>query len=178
VLLTVHHIEVDSCQLSIWILHFSFCFAGMAISCVFILATVAVYAWLPELRNLHGKVLVSYLLCLFVGFSFLTAMQILLVVDNISSTTCVGFSKYLFHHFYLEPLNIYQDFLFYFIWRCRFEGLDGAAVSALRRAIAEVKQRWSVIGCVTKNLLSRAPPCFGRHVKPLVPAAFADVSTH
>jgi hypothetical protein len=35
--------------------------------------------------------------------------------------------------------------------------------------IAEVKQRWSVIGWVTKNLLSRAPPCFGRHVKPLVP---------
>jgi hypothetical protein len=40
--------------------------------------------------------------------------------------------------------------------------------SALRRAIAEVKQRWSVIGWVTINLLSRAS-CFGRHVKPLVP---------
>jgi hypothetical protein len=34
------------------------------------------------------------------------------------------------------------------------EELDGRAVSALRRAIAEVKQRWSVIGWVTKNLLS------------------------
>jgi hypothetical protein len=45
-----------------------------------------------------------------------------------------------------------------------------------RREIAEVKQRWSVIGWVTKNLLSRAPPCFGRHVKPLVPAAFAVFS--
>jgi hypothetical protein len=29
-----------------------------------------------------------------------------------------------------------------------------------------------------QNLLSRAPPCFGRHVKLLVPAAFAVVSTH
>jgi hypothetical protein len=29
-----------------------------------------------------------------------------------------------------------------------------------------------------QNLLSRAPPCFGMHVKPLVPAAFAVVSTH
>jgi hypothetical protein len=57
------------------------------------------------------------------------------------------------------------------------EELDGPTVSALRRAIAKVKQRWSVIGCVTKNL-SRAPPCFARHVKPLVPAAFAVVSTH
>jgi hypothetical protein len=35
-----------------------------------------------------------------------------------------------------------------------------------------------VIGWVTKNLLSRAPPCFRRHVKPLVLAAFAVVSTH
>jgi hypothetical protein len=51
-------------------------------------------------------------------------------------------------------------------------------VSALRRAIVEVKQRWSVIGWVTKNLLYQVPLCFGRHVKPLVPAAFAVVSTH
>jgi hypothetical protein len=59
-----------------------------------------------------------------------------------------------------------------------YEELDGPAVSALRCVIAEVKEHWSVIGRVTKNLLSRAPPCFGRHVKPLVPAAFAVVSTH
>jgi hypothetical protein len=39
------------------------------------------------------------------------------------------------------------------------------------------KQRWSVIGWVTKNLLFRAPPCCERHVKPLVAAAFAVVST-
>jgi hypothetical protein len=58
------------------------------------------------------------------------------------------------------------------------EKLDGPAVSALWRAIAGVNQRWSVIGSVTKNLLSRAPPCFRRHVKPLVPAAVAVVSTH
>jgi hypothetical protein len=50
-------------------------------------------------------------------------------------------------------------------------------VNVLRRAIAEDKQSWSVIGWMTKNLLFRAP-CFGRHVKPLVPAAFAFVSTH
>jgi hypothetical protein len=58
------------------------------------------------------------------------------------------------------------------------EELDGPVVCALRHAIAEVKQRGSVIGWVIKNLLSRAPPCFGRHFKPLVPAAFAVVSTH
>jgi hypothetical protein len=51
-------------------------------------------------------------------------------------------------------------------------------MAPLRRAIVDVKQRWSVIGWVTKNLLSRGPPRFGRHVKPLVPAVFAVVSTH
>jgi hypothetical protein len=59
----------------------------------------------------------------------------------------------------------------------KLEELNDPAVSALRRAFAEVKQRWSVIGWVTKNLLSRALPCLGRHVKPLVPAAFAVIST-
>ncbi|RVE40367.1 hypothetical protein evm_014983 [Chilo suppressalis] len=46
-------------------------------------------------------------------------------------------------------------------------------------AIVKVKQlsQWSVIGWVTKNLLSRAPPCYERHVKPLVPVASAVVST-
>jgi hypothetical protein len=40
-----------------------------------------------------------------------------------------------------------------------------------RRAIAKAKHR-------SQNLLSRGPPCFGRHVKPLVPVAFAIASTH
>jgi hypothetical protein len=44
--------------------------------------------------------------------------------------------------------------------------LDGPAINAFQRAIAEVKKRWSVIEWVTKNLLSRGP------------AAFAVVSTH
>jgi hypothetical protein len=47
-----------------------------------------------------------------------------------------------------------------------------------RRTIAEAKQHWSFIGWVTNHLISRAPPYFGRHVKPLVPAVFAVVSTH
>jgi hypothetical protein len=34
------------------------------------------------------------------------------------------------------------------------------------------------VGWVAKTLLSLALRCFGRHVKPLVPAAFAIVSIH
>jgi hypothetical protein len=58
------------------------------------------------------------------------------------------------------------------------EEVDDPAVSALWRAIAEVKQRRSVIGWVTKNVSPRARLCFRRHVKSLVPAAFPVVSTH
>jgi hypothetical protein len=39
------------------------------------------------------------------------------------------------------PIHIYHQY---------WEELNGPAVSAFRRAIAEVKQRWSVIGWVTK----------------------------
>jgi hypothetical protein len=39
------------------------------------------------------------------------------------------------------------------------------------------KQQWSIIGWVTKYLLSRAPLCFGS-VKPLVPIVFVVISTH
>jgi hypothetical protein len=53
------------------------------------------------------------------------------------------------------------------------EKLDGLAV-ALRRAIAEVKQRWSDIGWPKIIILSSSL----RHVKPLVPDAFAVVRTH
>jgi hypothetical protein len=61
------------------------------------------------------------------------------------------------------------------IMYCALEELDSPAVSALRCAIAEAKLNWSVIGWVTKNLLSRAPPCVERHVKPLVLAVFVVV---
>jgi hypothetical protein len=54
------------------------------------------------------------------------------------------------------------------------EELVGRSVNA----IAKVMQRWSDIGWVTNNLLSRAPQCFRKYVMPLVPIAFAVVSTH
>jgi hypothetical protein len=48
-----------------------------------------------------------------------------------------------------------------------FAELDSPAVSAVRRAIVGVKQRWSVIGWLNNNLLLL------RHVNTLVPADFA-----
>ncbi|XP_072949445.1 G-protein coupled receptor Mth2-like isoform X2 [Epargyreus clarus] len=61
----------------------------MLVSCVFILATVGVYVWLPQLHNIHGRVLIAYLLCLFVGFIFLACMQLLLLSEQMSKTSCL-----------------------------------------------------------------------------------------
>jgi hypothetical protein len=46
-------------------------------------------------------------------------------------------------------------------------------VSVVQRAIAEVKQLWSVIGWVNKNYLELL-----RASVPLIPVVFAVVSTH
>jgi hypothetical protein len=53
---------------------------------------------------------------------------------------------------------VYNELMFksFNVFMPNYEELYGPAVSALWYAIAEVKQRWSVIGWVTKNLLSRA----------------------
>jgi hypothetical protein len=59
------------------------------------------------------------------------------------------------------------------------EELDGLAVCALSvrlRKLSNVLNGQSGMG--DQKLLSLAPACFGRHVKPLVPAVFAVVSTH
>ncbi|GBP46521.1 G-protein coupled receptor Mth2 [Eumeta japonica] len=60
----------------------------MPVSCVFILLTVAVYVFVPELLNLNGLVLIAYLLSLFVGFCLLTAREYLGAfkkMDNLTS---------------------------------------------------------------------------------------------
>jgi hypothetical protein len=66
----------------------------------------------------------------------------------------------------------------YFQFAFTIEKLDGPAVSELRRAIVEAKQRWSAIGWVTKNLLSRAPPCFGSRCSRLYLQSIAPTNPH
>jgi hypothetical protein len=62
-----------------------------------------------------------------------------------------------------------------YIYYMATEVLDDFACAQLE--LAEFKQ-CSVRRWVTKDLLSRASPCFGRHDKPLVPVEFAVVSTN
>lgn len=54
----------------------------MAISVPFIVLTIFVYLFIPELRNLHGKCLISYLTSLAVGYSILSTITLSEVIFN------------------------------------------------------------------------------------------------
>lgn len=54
----------------------------MFLSVPFLLATFIVYAFIPELRNVHGKSLMSYVLGLLVGYTILASVQSYLNADR------------------------------------------------------------------------------------------------
>nr|XP_034831890.1 probable G-protein coupled receptor Mth-like 3 isoform X1 [Maniola hyperantus] len=108
--------------------HYSLSASCMLISCVFILATVGVYGWLPELRNLHGRVLMTYLMCLFVAFACLATMQILLLVNNISADCCVGLTIVIY--FSLQSAFFWLNIMCFDIW-WTFSGKRGMTLGKL-----------------------------------------------
>jgi hypothetical protein len=66
---------------------------GMIVSLPFLLATLLVYASLPELRNLHGKNLMSQVSALILGYSALTLVQLL---PDLPSPLCFSLGEYPF----------------------------------------------------------------------------------
>lgn len=60
---------------------------GLLISVPFLIITMLVYCLIPELRDLHGKTLVCYVLCLTVAYIFLATVQ--LVGETLISGMCV-----------------------------------------------------------------------------------------
>lgn len=61
----------------------------LAISAVFFAITFLVYIFLPKLLNLHGKTLVCHVLSMFVGYSFLSAVQLTTDV-RMTYCKCIG----------------------------------------------------------------------------------------
>ncbi|KAJ2949298.1 hypothetical protein O0L34_g6250 [Tuta absoluta] len=100
----------------------------MLISCVFILVTVAVYLWLPELRNLHGRVLMAYLMCLFVSFMFFATMQITIVLEKNSTTMCITFTFIIYY--FLESAFFWLNVMSFDIW-WTFSGNRGTNLEKL-----------------------------------------------
>lgn len=74
--------------------NFSLFLLAMAISVPFIVLTIFVYLFIPELRNLHGKCLISYLTSLAVGYSILSTITLSEVIFN--NFVCSSLGKSLF----------------------------------------------------------------------------------
>ncbi|XP_061397167.1 G-protein coupled receptor Mth2-like [Musca vetustissima] len=67
---------------------------AMAISVPFIILTIMVYAYIPELLNLHGKCLISYLSPLAMGYSILSTISLSEVVFPNLVCSCLGYVAY------------------------------------------------------------------------------------
>ncbi|XP_055688325.1 G-protein coupled receptor Mth2-like isoform X2 [Lutzomyia longipalpis] len=66
---------------------------GMLLSVPFLVVTFLVYAIIPELRNLHGKCLMCYVLSLTIGYTLLSLIHLAVVKDGFPCTF-VGFTAY------------------------------------------------------------------------------------
>ncbi|CAH0715352.1 unnamed protein product, partial [Brenthis ino] len=104
--------------------HYFLSSSCMLISCVFILATVTVYAWLPELRNLHGLVLMAYLASLFAAFINLGTLQILVSLNNIMLSACITMTFIIY--FSLLSAFFWLNVMCFDIW-WTFSGKRGMA---------------------------------------------------
>jgi hypothetical protein len=61
-----------------------------------------VYLLIPELRDLHGKTLVCYVLCLTIAYIFLAAVQ--LVGETLNQKLCVICGEYPLIIFFVDKL--------------------------------------------------------------------------
>lgn len=65
----------------------------LMVSCLFLLITLIVYAWIPELHaKLHGKSLLSHVTALFIAYFFLALVQ--WMTKKLPMTACRVFGKY------------------------------------------------------------------------------------
>lgn len=69
-------------------------YTAMLTSVPFLLATFIVYAILPELRNVHGKSLMCYLMGLAMGYTILAMVQIKLHWDPEIMCNILGYTVY------------------------------------------------------------------------------------
>ncbi|XP_073956039.1 G-protein coupled receptor Mth2-like isoform X2 [Choristoneura fumiferana] len=79
--------------------------SALLISCVFLVIVLIVYALLPELRNLCGLILMSYVASLFGGFLMLATLQLVTIAEENTDGVCFGLT-----------ITIYYFFLASFCW--------------------------------------------------------------
>lgn len=86
---------------------------GIAISVPFLLATLFVYAIIPELKNLYGMTLMCYVGCLVVAYSFLASERF--VYSGHPLCVTIGELTFLCIPFSLQKTNSSSHFHFFFL---------------------------------------------------------------
>lgn len=91
-------------------------FPGMIISIPFLLATLFVYAVLPEKRNLHGKCLMSYVSSLMLAYCFLVFIQLNTdIINETPACTAIGTIKTNARKFKFKFNILFRSVLFVFL---------------------------------------------------------------
>ncbi|XP_037811115.1 G-protein coupled receptor Mth2-like isoform X1 [Lucilia sericata] len=117
---------------------------AMAISVPFIVLTIFVYLFIPELRNLHGKCLISYLTSLAVGYSVLstiTLSEVIFANFVCSSLGYIGYFSFMAAFFWLSVIS-------FDLWQ-NFRITGPIRIGQRKRFIMYSTYAWGVPFCLT-----------------------------
>nr|XP_021200187.2 probable G-protein coupled receptor Mth-like 3 [Helicoverpa armigera] len=84
------------------------------VSCFYIMLTVVLYACLPELRNLPGLTLMTFLFCFCIFFMALSIKQILILKKLITRELCIGLT--VITYFFQISSKFWLNIMCYDIW--------------------------------------------------------------
>lgn len=90
---------------------------GMLLSVPFLLVTFFVYACIPELRNMHGKSLMCYVLGLAVGYTVLSLVQMAIFEGKSMPCKFLGYMVYFWFMVSFFWLNV-MSFDIYWTFKC------------------------------------------------------------
>ncbi|CAH0585542.1 unnamed protein product [Chrysodeixis includens] len=94
--------------------HSTLSFVCMLVTCLLILMRVILFAWLPELRTLHGMILMAYLINFLIGFLLLAIIQLLYDWNLILQEVCTGISFIVY--FSILSAFFWRNIMCYDIW--------------------------------------------------------------
>ncbi|XP_026739240.1 G-protein coupled receptor Mth2-like [Trichoplusia ni] len=86
----------------------------MLLTCFLILLRVILFAWLPELRTLHGMILMAYLISFLIGALLLAIIKIMYEYDVIIQEACTGISFVIY--FSILTAYFWRNIMCYDIW--------------------------------------------------------------
>ncbi|KAM7354842.1 G-protein coupled receptor Mth2-like isoform 2-T2 [Cochliomyia hominivorax] len=121
---------------------------AMATSVPFIVLTIFVYLFIPELRNLHGKCLISYLTSLAVGYTILstiTLSEVIFANFVCSSLGYTGYFAFMAAFFWLSVIS-------FDLWQ-NFRITGPIRIGQRKRFIMYSAYAWGVPFCLTCILM-------------------------